>query len=213
MEDKTEHAEIVTEAHAAEEAPAPAVATSTATVVDDRQIIVVDEDEQNEETSDEDEQVGPNARHYLKLPEPIEDRRPPEWFPKEMIPQGFRFPRGLDIAFVRIRGALTATKHKGDRFVIAWELSDGDEKLAYGRSMADANRAAGELAKQMMRVVDGAPTRWDGLGGAGNVDRFWQEIGAKGRSQMLRLYTQLHVYDRTEQADFFENCVGLVRTG
>jgi hypothetical protein len=49
--------------------------------------------------------------------------------------------------------------------------------------------------------------------GEGNPDLFWQELGAKGRDVIMRLYLRLHVIAPEEQADFFENCVGRVRTG
>lgn len=167
-----------------------------------------------EEVDPEDLDTGANASHYMLMPEPDSGNRPPDWFPKTSIPPApFKFPRGLDVVFVRLRASLTAQKGKGDRFLICWELSDGDERLAFGRGMADPQRAGVELAKQMIRSVDGSIVTWDGLPGPGNPDQLWKAIGAKGRRQILGLYTQLHVPDRMEQIDFFANCVGRVRTG
>jgi hypothetical protein len=152
-----------------------------------------------------------DGEHYLKLPPARIDLKPPDW--AKIPPAPFRFPRGVDVAFVRVRGNITAAKQKGDRILVIWGLSDGDEKLAYGRAMGDSNRAITELAKQSVRAVDGVAADWSGTPGPGSVDLLWRELGGKGRGQLIRLYTQLHVYDAKEQADFFENCVVLVATG
>lgn len=152
-----------------------------------------------------------DGEHYLKLPPPRTDLRAPDW--ARIPPAPFRFPRGVEVGFVRIRGHLTAARHKGDRILVIWGLADGDEKLAYGRALGDSNRAITELAKQTIRAIDGVPSDWSGAPGPGNVDALWRELGGKGRGQIIRLYTQMHVYDQTEQADFFDNCVALVATG
>jgi len=149
--------------------------------------------------------------HYLKLPQPKTALAAPPW--AKVPPAPFRFPRGVEVAFVRIRGELTAARQKGDRVLIIWGLSDGDEKLAVMRSMSDSNRVITEMAKQTIRAVDGHPADWTGKPGPGNIDQVWRELGGKGRGQIVRLYTQLHVFDAAEQADFFENCVALVATG
>lgn len=149
--------------------------------------------------------------HFVKLPQPRASLTAPDW--AKVPPSPFRFPRGVDVLFVRIRADLTSARQKGDRILIVWGLSDGDEKLAVQRSLSDSNRAITELAKQTIRAIDGHPADWSGRPGPGNVDQLWREIGGKGRGQIVRLYTQLHVYDAKEQADFFENCVALVPTG
>lgn len=157
-----------------------------------------------------------DEQHYVKLPPPRPSLTAPDW---ARIPtQGtdgkpWRFPRGVEVFFVRIRGNLTAARQKGDRILVVWGCSDGDEKLAVQRAMADSNRAITELAKQTIRAVDGHAADWSGKPGPGNVDQLWRELGGKGRGQVVRLYTQLHVYDAAEQADFFENCVASVATG
>jgi hypothetical protein len=157
-----------------------------------------------------------DGEHFVKLPPPRTANTAPDW---ARIPtQGtdgkpFRFPRGVEVFFVRVRSHLTAARQKGDRILIVWGLSDGDEKLAFQRSLSDSNRAITELAKQTIRAVDGNAASWDGRPGPGSVDQLWRELGGKGRGQLVRLYTQLHVYDQSEQADFFENCVASVATG
>jgi hypothetical protein len=157
-----------------------------------------------------------DGEHYVKLPAPRPTNTAPDW--AQVPTQGtdgkpFRFPRGVEVFFVRVRAHLTAARGKGDRILIVWGLSDGDEKLAFQRALSDSNRAITELAKQTIRAVDGHAASWDGRPGPGNVDQLWRELGGKGRGQLVRLYTQLHVYDASEQADFFENCVASVATG
>ena len=152
-----------------------------------------------------------DGEHFLKLPAPKTTLTAPPW--AKVPPAPFRFPRGVDVLFVRIRAEMTSARQKGDRILIVWGLSDGDEKLAVQRSMADSNRVITEMAKQTIRAVDGHPADWSGRPGPGNVDQIWRELGGKGRGQIVRLYTQLHVYDAKEQSDFFENCVALVPTG
>ncbi len=149
--------------------------------------------------------------HYLKLPEPRTDRRPPSW--ARVPPAPFKFPKGCDVAFIRLKARWTAAQHKGDRVLIVWPNTDADDRLAYGRANGDGSRGVQELAKQMIRAVDGVPIDWSGRPGTGNPDQLWREIGPKGRTQMVRIYTQLHVLDMAGQADFFENCVELVSTG
>lgn len=176
--------------------------------------ILVEDDEEQAAIDDAKAAAGTaelDAQHYLKLPEPRQDRRPPSW--AKIPPAPFRFPRGLDVAFVRIRAKLTAAQQKGDRILIVWPLTDADERLAYQRANGDTNRAVSELARQTIRAIDGVPVDWSGKPGAGNIDALWRELGGKGRGQMIRLYTQMHVFDRAEQEDFFENCVELVSTG
>lgn len=152
-----------------------------------------------------------DGEHFVKLPPPRPSMTAPEW---ALIPPApFRFPRGIEAFFVRVRADLTHARGKGDRILVVWGLSDGDEKLAFQRALSDSNRAITELAKQTIRAIDGHPADWSGRSGPGNVDQLWRELGGKGRGQIVRLYTQLHVYDASEQADFFENCVASVTTG
>lgn len=165
-----------------------------------------------QEAQEEGKPAAEEKTHFLNLPAPRNDRRAPAWA-ADKIPQGMRFPRGIEVLFVRIRAEVTHARHKGDRILIVWGLTDADEKLALGRSMADGNRAAVEMTKQMVRAIDGAQVDWSGRPGSGNIEQLWREIGGKGRGQLTRLYTQLHVYDREEQRDFFENCVAVVPTG
>jgi hypothetical protein len=151
-------------------------------------------------------------RTEFKIPNAEGQRRAPKW---AKVPKDMKFPRGIQVLFIRIRADLTMYPSKGDRQVILWALTDGDEKLAIGRSMANAARAGTEMAKQMVRAVDGERLNWTGDPSAPgiDVDRVWHEIGPKGRNLMQRLFTQLHAMNEVELVDFFENCIGVVSTG
>lgn len=165
-----------------------------------------DSTEQAEEKSDEsDEQSA-----ALGLPEASTEGAP-QWV---KIPKGMKFPRGAPVVFIQFRAHLTASPSKGDRQAILWPLSDGDEKAAYQRAMSDPNRAPGQLAKQMVRSIDGHEVDWSGSPDhPGNIDRFWNEIGGRYRTQLIRLYTKLHILNEEEQRDFFENCVAVRTAG
>ncbi len=182
-------------------------------IEEEQEPLLVEGDEVKTGLTELDDSMSMDAPNYLRLPAPSHIVKAPIWWPKGMTPKTLRFPKGHDVVFMRIRGQWTSAKHKGDRYVILWEVSDGDEKLAYGRGMGDPNRAGSEVAKQMIRAIDGAEVTWDGLPGPGNADQFWSEVGAKGRNQLIRMHTQLHIMDRSEQTDFFENCVAVIRTG
>jgi len=129
------------------------------------------------------------------------------------IPANFKFPRGRQVAFVRFRASWTDTPEKGERQAILWALTDADEKVALSRAMGDVNRAANELAKQMVRAVDGHVADWSGEPGPANIDRWWNEIGARCRGMLVRIFTQLHVLNEEERKDFFESCIALRTAG
>lgn len=131
----------------------------------------------------------------------------PAWCPP--IPTGVKIPKGRLAFPMRFREHLTDAPWKGERSFVLWSLSPGDEKLAYSRARGDAARGAAELAKQMIRVVDGVPAT-DVRGDAGSVDEFWNEIGGKCRQFLIKWYVQTHVMNEEEQTDFFENCVAAV---
>ena len=145
-----------------------------------------------------------DGEHFIRLPDPV--NKIPEWM-RGKIPEGIVAPRGIEKQFVRIRSSWTYAPHKGDRILIVWPLSEGDEKLAYMRCANEQNRAIWELSKQMIRAIDGQVADWSGVPGPANVDTLWREIGMKGRGLLMRLYTQFHSRDAQESADFFGNCI------
>jgi len=145
----------------------------------------------------------------------------PEWV---VWPNGLKVRKGKNVVFVRFRGSWTDTPHLGDRVVILWPLSVADERLARRRARGDDDENVIELTKQMVRAVDGKIVSWDmtaklnekarakllekqGLVVEGvNIERFWDDLGAKGRNVLTSLYMQLHTLTTEELADFFQNC-------
>lgn len=165
-------------------------------------------DEANAELKTEKEEP---KKQGFKIPA-AQGRRAPPW---AKIPKDMKFPRGIQVLFIRIRAELTMYPSKGDRQVILWALTDADEKLAIGRSMANAARAGVEMAKQMIRAIDGERINWTGNPNepGADIDTFWHQIGPKGRNLLQRLFNQLHAMNEDELVDFFENCIGVVSTG
>jgi hypothetical protein len=139
-------------------------------------------------------------------------RRAPGW---AKIPQGMKFPKGIDVLILRLRPEWTMYPGKGERQVILWQLTDGDQKLAISRAMGDSNRLGIEMTKQMIRAADGMQINWTGDPSAPgiDIDRFWHEIGQKGRSLLHRITNQMCIMSEDEHADFFEHCIAAVRTG
>lgn len=132
----------------------------------------------------------------------------PDWCP---IPSGLKIPPGRQIGFMLFRASWTDAPQKGDRTCVLWSLSEAEEKMAYTRARGDALRSIGELAKQMIRVVDGQRADWTLGVGAGNVDRFWDDIGRKCCQMIQNYYLKTHTLSQEEQQDFFMNCL-VVRT-
>jgi len=129
---------------------------------------------------------------------------PPEW---AQIPEGFVMPDGWVVYFIRFRAAWTNTPRKGDRQCILWNLSESDEKHAAKRARGDANRIIDEMAKQMVRAIDGRKTDWGGGFGPASITTFWNEIGGKCRWTLKSHYLKTHTMQPAEMADFFEHCV------
>ena len=162
-----------------------------------------------EVTEGEDGAVEAPAAKYAQLPEAT-DEPLPAWV---KIPKGFKFPRGRRAVFVFFHARLTDAPAFGDRQAILWSHTPEDEKFAFNRAQGDANRAPHELAKQMIRAVDGFTADWSGTPSQGNVDTFWRQIGGKYRDLLVRLYAQLHVLTREETDDFFVNCIAVRSSG
>jgi hypothetical protein len=139
-----------------------------------------------------------------------DDKPLPDW---AAIPQGVKTPDGWLVWFVKFRAKVTNTPGKGDRTCVLWNLSESDEKHAAKRARGDPMRVVDEMAKQMIRVVDGHGADWGGSRGAGSVDAFWQDIGGKCRHQLKSLYLKNHTMTGEETADFFEHCVAVRTAG
>lgn len=96
------------------------------------------------------------------------------------------------------------------RQCICWPMNVADNKFAIGRAMGDANLVTDELTKQMIRVCDGVEADW--ALGSGAQDVFWNEIGARCRALLTRMFSKLHMLGMEDTQDFLDRCVE-VRTG
>ena len=151
---------------------------------------------------------------------PAEDGGLPGW---AKLPQDIAPPRGRQIVAMRFPSKWTAAPGRGVsmpdqaglwRWCVTWQLTDSEEFMALERSRGDAHRAALELSKQMIRVVDGHAADWSGKRTEpGSIDQWWTEIGAKCRAGLNRVYNQLHVMNPAEMVFFFESCVEVRNTG
>jgi hypothetical protein len=148
------------------------------------------------------------------------------------LPHDFKFPRGKQVLFMRFKSAWTDTPWKGEpmltaegtvevdsngrpvlyRQCICWPINSADKKVALGRAQRDPNRAADELAKQMIRVHDGQIADWTVVRTNG-VEMFWNELGEKCRGLLQRVFAQLHVLDVDSTRDFLQNCIEVRSTG
>lgn len=136
------------------------------------------------------------------------------------VPEGLKFPRGRQVAFVRFPSAWTDKPNYGHtmpdlpglfRECILWNPSPGDEQIAAERcvSMATEHRYMAELIKQMIRSIDGLPTDQTGMPTAQNVDLFWAQIGVRGRDLLVRYFSQMTGVTKAQRMFFFGQCVGL----
>ena len=160
------------------------------------------------EVPQEDDESNYRELHDYQLPE--EDTTTPAWV---VLPSDLTLPPGKLVGFMRFRANLTDVAGKGDRHCILWNLSSADEKLALKRTRGDAMRTVQEMAKQMIRSIDGFRVDWTGAFGVGNVDKFWDEIGSRYRQQLVNYYIKTHSLGQAEQADFFANCIAIRTVG
>jgi hypothetical protein len=165
----------------------------------------------------------------IELPRPTPDGIP-HWV---ILPEGFTFPRGKMVLFLRFKSSWTDAPWKGSpmhdtktgenfkdadgkdtlwRQCIVWPINTGDKRNALSRAMRDPNKAADEMAKQMIRATDGIKSDWTTVQQEG-VETFWNELGERCRGLLSRVFTQLHVLDQDSTQDFLEHCIEARSTG
>ena len=130
---------------------------------------------------------------------------PPDW--AKIPEQNFKMPEGWVVFFIRFRASWTNTPKRGDRTCILWNLSEADEKLAAKAARGDGLRLIEEMAKRMVRAIDGERADWSGAPGPANVNQFWSEIGGKCRYMLKSMYLKNHTMSPEDSLDFFEHCV------
>lgn len=139
---------------------------------------------------------------------PLEADEIPEWA-QNAIPANVKIPKGRKVWYLRLRAAWTHAPDKGDRVIVLWTISDAEENAAaeLASNMSQA-RFIKELAKRMIRAVDGQRANWGGSTKDGiDARAAWEEFGPKGRQQIVNLYMKTHRLTGEEGMDFLSNCV------
>ncbi len=140
--------------------------------------------------------------------EPVQ--RVPGW---AKVPEGgFRFPKHRQVTFIRLRAEWTDTPTLGDRILILWNLSPGDEAFALKRAQGDVNRITDEMVKQCIRAIDGQVVDWGAMNQS-NPDVLWGQVGRKCRQLLLKMYLRINTLGASEVRDFLETCVAVVTVG
>ncbi len=139
-------------------------------------------------------------------PTPTDPNALPDW---ALVPSSLKVPSGRVLHALRLRAEWTDTPAKGERQCLLWVMSVGDQRIALQRANGDANRVSDEICKQVIRVIDGVPVDRTGALGPGNIEQWWEEIGAKCRTLIERYVLKLSHLSQEEAADFFENCVAV----
>lgn len=120
--------------------------------------------------------------------------------PWAKVPSDLVIPRNVEVAFMKI-----PLKSGDEMTLVLWELGVRDERLARARTQGDFNtRLMDEMAKQMIRAIDGARVEW---ANPFTVERAWEEMGSKYRSVLNVWYLKSHQLSDDERVDFFEKCV------
>ena len=132
---------------------------------------------------------------WAKIPETQADGKTP-----------FRFPPGRSIGFLRFKAKMTDTPKLGDRSLILWNLSTADERLALKRTRGESGLAIPELARQMVRAIDGHVVDWTGHMGPGNVNALFDQIGYACRQTMSSMFLKMHTMTDEQRIDFFVSC-------
>jgi hypothetical protein len=123
------------------------------------------------------------------------------------VPGGLVIPPYANVGYVIFKPGLTGRPDLGLRTCVTWGLTVADERLARQAARGDSSRTYEEMAKRMIRVVDGAKADWTGGNPkVGSVNRFWEQIGPKARMLLVNQYMQTHSPTVEETADFFLGC-------
>ena len=124
----------------------------------------------------------------------------PEW---SQMPPSLKVPRGKVVAFMRFEKDKTDASWLGDRNIVLWSLTIRDERHARQRTFGEPSRIYEEMAKGMIRAIDGK----DMTGEIGLVEAFWDEIGPKNRQMLMAWYHSQHGMTDEARLYFFANCV------
>ena len=139
---------------------------------------------------------------------------PPEWF---RWPAGYEVPpmrRGARMCFFRFPVDMVECLPQRERQCAVMTLTPKEEKLARARAPGDTAgyETTAELAKQMLRIIDGVPADFFHAG-PGNAHRFWNEIGPLARAVLTNYYLQTHVLGREKRDAFLASCMEVRSVG
>lgn len=126
-------------------------------------------------------------------------------FPKWVImPEKLKLPtKGKKIYFMKFEPHWTDAPGKGVRHCILWSLTEEDEKIAINRAGGNNAILLGEMAKMMIRAIDGHVTMQGVQPGPGNVRQFWRDIGAACRQIIINLHVQTSTLPLEDRQSFF----------
>jgi len=128
---------------------------------------------------------------------------PPDW---AIMPNGLIIPRGKEIYFIKIPAEWTDRPNEGDRQCIAWNLTVADEDIALKRTRGEQTRVVRECTMMMVRAIDGQKADWTNLNGPGNIRKWFDAIGPRGRLLVQNVYARTHSIDEDVASRFFADC-------
>lgn len=135
--------------------------------------------------------------------EPANPSALPDWALKA-LPEDAQFkpPAGMVLHFLKCRADLTKNgmAGRGDRVLVLWELSVGDERNAKARTFGESARTYEEMAKMMIRAYDGV--RVD-PGKPDQIEKLWEEIGPRYRGMLILWYLRSHQLGDEDRLRFF----------
>ena len=140
--------------------------------------------------------------------EAAEETALPDWAP---IPEGFKMPPpGRRLVAIKFEPDITERSDLGARWCLCWSLSLKEERAATARMRNDPNRFTYEMAKGMLKLIDGRPVDWsgavDGKHGV-NPDLFMDQIGFQGREVLALTFQRLHNMNPERRLDFYGRCM------
>lgn len=128
----------------------------------------------------------------------------PDWA-LHCMPPDLVVPPERRMAVMRFKPAWTDMPSKGERSVVVWGLTIAEERLAIKASRGDGSSVTDELAKRMVRAIDGKVVGW-GTTGTQETSRLWRELGVKCVDMIRRHYVIEHSLKAEQKLDFLANC-------
>jgi hypothetical protein len=135
----------------------------------------------------------------------VGEKQLPEWA-RDAIPSDLKIPDGKQVFVLRFFADWCDVPKEGDHTVVIWNLTEADEKLAVKR-VTDGKRVLDEMAKQMIRAIDGRRVDWRTAGAKNNPMAFYARVGGKARQALKVFYAKRHTLNSVETTVFLAACV------